>query len=164
MTGGIAVLLKNLIEEDFVNYRLPSMFLGTVNCDWKCCKEAGIDVCGCQNSGMSRLPTIDIDNVRLINRYMDNPITKAVVFGGLEPMLQFDDLRNFIEELRKVSQDDVVIYTGYYKDEIADKLLELKMFGNIVVKFGRYIPNGESRYDDVLGVTLANKEQYAERL
>ena len=158
------MLLKNLIEEDFVNYRLPSMFLGTVNCDWKCCKEAGIDVCCCQNSEMSNMKTIEIDNIALINRYMDNPITKSVVIGGLEPMLQFDDILNFIDEFRKVSGDDIVIYTGYYKKELFTKVEQLKRYKNIIVKFGRYVPNKEKKFDDVLGVWLANSEQIAERL
>lgn len=60
--------------------------------------------------------------------------------------------------------DDVVIYTGYYPDEIKDALDVLKGFNNIIIKFGRYIPNRQSRYDEILGVTLASDNQYAERI
>ena len=60
--------------------------------------------------------------------------------------------------------DDVVIYTGYYPDEIKDALDVLKGFKNIIIKFGRYIPNRQSRYDEILGVTLASDNQYAERI
>ena len=33
---------------------------------------------------------------------------------------------------------------------------------NIIIKFGRYIPNQEKHYDDVLGIELASDNQYAE--
>ena len=41
---------------------------------------------------------------------------------------------------------------------------ELKKYPNIVVKYGRYIPNSESHYDEVLGITLASSNQYAEKI
>ena len=63
-------------------------------------------------SGVS--PDISISIGQLVERYLGNPISKAVVFGGLEP---FDDIENvlqFIFELRANNcEDDVVIYTGY---------------------------------------------------
>ena len=36
--------LKALIDEDFTNYKKPSMFIGTISCNWKCCKEQNLDV------------------------------------------------------------------------------------------------------------------------
>ena len=33
--------IKNIIEEDFVNYKVPSMFIATSRCDFKCDKECG---------------------------------------------------------------------------------------------------------------------------
>jgi hypothetical protein len=39
----------------------------------------------------------------------------------------------------------------------------LKGYGNIVVKFGRFIPNQEKHYDSVLGVELSSFNQYAKR-
>jgi hypothetical protein len=36
------------------------------------------------------------------------------------------------------------------------------MFDNIIVKFGRFIPDDEKRFDEVLGVELASHNQYAE--
>ena len=71
---------------------------------------------------------------------------------------------NFINEFRKVSQDDVVIYTGYNKDEIVSEINELKDFGNIIVKFGRFVPDQESHFDETLGVELCSPNQYAERV
>ena len=40
----------------------------------------------------------------------------------------------------------------------------LKNYDNIIIKYGRYIPNQPSRYDSILGVTLASDNQYAERI
>ena len=79
-------------------------------------------------------------------------------------MLQFDELLELIKCFREQTNDDIVIFTGYYENEIADKIAQLKQFSNIVVKFGRYVPNQEQHFDEVLGVKLANKEQYAVRI
>ena len=95
---------------------------------------------------------------------MSNPITEAIVFGGLEPFLQFDEVYEFISEFRKESNDPVVIYTGYNEDEIRDKLDVLSSFESIIVKLGRFNPNGKKRYDNVLGITLSSNNQYAIKL
>ena len=103
-------------------------------------------------------------NSKIIQRYLNNSLTSAIVFGGLEPFLQFDELYDFIKEFREVCNDDVVIYTGYYKDEIEDYIKKLSSFKNIIIKFGRFKPKQRSHKDRVLGIQLANKEQYAERI
>ena len=156
--------LKGMVEEDFTNYKLPSMFLITPYCNFKCCLEAGMNIC--QNMKIAKDPIIDIDTDELIKRYLNNPITKAVVFGGLEPFDTFDDLRSFIGKLRWDYScfDPIVIYTGYYPEEISEKLLILSKFTGIIIKFGRYIPNQKEHFDEVLGVNLANDEQYAVEL
>ena len=79
-------------------------------------------------------------------------------------MLQFQELASFINEFRKVSEDDIVIYTGYYKEELKKEIELLKKYKNIIIKFGRYIPNRKSRYDEVLGITLVSDNQYAEKI
>ena len=38
-----------IVEEDFDNYKLPAMFIGTIKCGGKCCIEAGIPLSVCQN-------------------------------------------------------------------------------------------------------------------
>lgn len=108
--------------------------------------------------------TLDIPDNSIVTRYLNNPITSAVVIGGLEPMLQFDEVVDFIKELRKHSNDPVVIYTGYYPEEIADKLPILAAQHNTIVKFGRYIPNKPSKFDEILGVNLVSDNQYAQKL
>lgn len=80
-------------------------------------------------------------------------------------MLQFDDVLSLLKYFREHDRDaDFVIYTGYYRYEIEDKIQKLAKYKNVVVKFGRYIPNQEKHYDKVLGVWLASDNQYAERI
>ena len=154
--------VKEIIFEDFVNYKRPSMFIGTCRCDWKCCIENAD--CKCQNAGISRYPDITVEDEKLIGLYLENPITHAVVFGGLEPLLQFEEVVGFIRKFRKCSNDDVVIYTGYFPEEIEDQVSVLKNYPNIVMKFGRFRPNEPPHFDEVLGVDLPNKEQFGMRL
>lgn len=155
--------IKGMTDEDFVNYKVPSMFIATSQCSFKCDRECGRNVC--QNSPLAKQKSIDVDSAALCHRYMRNKITKAVVFGGLEPFDQFEDIWFIILYLRaSFCNDDVVIYTGYNKEEIIDKIELLKQYPNIVVKYGRYIPDMEPHLDPVLGVNLASDNQYAERL
>jgi hypothetical protein len=37
-------------------------------------------------------------------------------------------------------------------------------YKNIIIKYGRYIPNQTPHYDEVLGVYLASDNQYAVRI
>ena len=156
------MVIKGATMEDFSNYKKPSMFIAFPQCTWKCDKECGVQVC--QNGALAKAPDIDIDVDKVVKKYLDNPITKAVVCGGLEPFDSWLDLLLFIEEFRAKSQDDLIIYTGYYKEEIIDKINILKRFPNIIVKTGRYIPNQEKHYDEILGVELASPNQRAERI
>lgn len=155
--------LKGLIDEDFVNYKKPSMFISTYTCSFKCDKECGQAVC--QNLPLVSQPTIEVDNKILVDRYLNNPITKAIVIGGLEPFDDAEDLYNFVHRVRWYSNDDIVIYTGYYEHEIQDYLFQyMAEFVNIVCKFGRYIPNQQPHYDEVLGVMLASDNQKGVRI
>lgn len=154
--------LKQLMDEDFVNYKKPSMFIGFSTCTWKCEKECGVRVC--QNGDLALSPTIEYDVSELVKRYDDNEISKSVVCGGLEPMDDFENLIELIKELRKVTDDDVVIYSGYNKDELEYKISQLLNYSNIIIKFGRYVPNSDSIFDDLLGVMLSSNNQYAERI
>lgn len=156
------MIINQVIDEDFVNYKLPSMYIGFPKCSFKCEKECGMRVC--QNSILATSPTINVDVDVLVNRYMNNFITNAVVIAGLEPFDSYSELFEFVSKLRECTEDDIVVYTGYYKDEITQYIEELKQYKNIVIKFGRYIPNQKSHYDEVLGVNLASDNQYANRI
>lgn len=154
------MLVKSIVDEDFSNYKEPSMFIGTCYCDFKCCKQAGVSSSVCQNSELAAQENIEISTDEIYQRYSGNPITSAVVLGGLEPLKQFDDVCELIGCFRKHGCNDTfVIYTGYEATEISNELSKLSMLGNIVMKFGRYVPNGKSRYDSVLGVILASDNQ-----
>lgn len=159
--------VKTIIDEDFVNYQKPSMFIGTISCGGKCCIEGGFPLSVCQNDGWRGNAPIDIRDRVIIERYLHNGISRAIVFGGLEPMEQSDELFEFIDMLRNTYKcdDDVVIYTGYNREEISGIVERLAhRFSNIIIKFGRYIPNMKSRFDEVLGVELVSENQYAVRI
>ena len=76
-------------------------------------------------------------------------------FGGLEWIDQFLELLECIEAFRKKTNDDIIVYTGYDKTEIEEHLMILKKYKNIIVKFGRYIPNQKTHYDKVLRSTIS---------
>lgn len=159
------MLLKGIVDEDFIQYKKPSMFIATSKCDWKCCKELNIDISICQNEPISKQKNINISVDEIFYRYINNNISKAVIFGGLEPLLQFEEMVEVIKMFRDNNCfDDIIIYTGYYKNEIEDKINILKSYNNIIIKFGRFIPNSTSHFDNILGVTLASKNQYAEKI
>jgi len=148
--------IKGIVEEDYIQYRLPSMVIMMPYCNWKC----GEDLC--QNSPLALSKNIEINPFELIARYIQNPLTSAIVFSGLEPMMSFEDVIDFVELFRECSPDPIVIYTGYNKDEISYEIRRLEHFENIIIKFGRYIPNESYHFDNILGVSLASNNQYAE--
>ena len=156
--------IKTIVDEDFVNYKEPSMYIGTAICDGKCCKEAGVPMSVCQNNEWRFTAAVAMADESIIQRYLSNDITKSICFAGLEPFEQFDELVMFLRCLRQKynCKDTVVIYTGYNKDEIINQINTIKEFENIIVKFGRFIPNQKRHYDDILGVYLASPNQYAE--
>lgn len=159
------MIIKGLIDEDFINYKKPAMVIEFPYCTFKCDKECGQPVC--QNSPLANEPNIEISCEDIILRYINNPITEAIVFQGLEPFDSFGEMNNFLLWFQHQfhSQDDVVIYTGYTENEISQEVNMLKkIFSNIIIKFGRYIPNQEPHFDPILGVNLASDNQYAKKI
>ena len=153
--------LKGITDEDFVNYKVPALFISTATCSFKCDKECGRPIC--QNSDLAKEDSIFTDDDYLIRRYLNNRINKAIVFGGLEPFDQWRELFQFLQKLRNQygCTDPVVIYTGYTREEIDGEIHFLMSLPNIIVKFGRFIPDQEPHMDPVLGVNLASDNQYA---
>ena len=159
------MIIKGLLDEDFVNYRVPSMTIMFPYCSMKCDKECGKPIC--QNSSLNQAEDYDVSVKDIVTRYITNSITDAIVFQGLEPLDSFNDVLSIICELRSINcYDDIVIYTGYNKEEIESKIKMLKYYGvrNIVIKYGRFVPDQGTHYDEVLGVKLASDNQYAERI
>lgn len=163
------MLIKGIIDEDFINYKKPSMVIMCRSCTFKCDKECGKQVC--QNSALANSPDIDINYSDILKRYLNNPITKAIVFSGLEPFDSFVDVYFMIEMVRSNGcKDDIVIYTGYCEHEVSAMKLHsisyldiLKQLSPVIIKYGRFKPNRKNRYDEVLGVKLASDNQYAVR-
>ena len=157
------IKIRGLIEEDFVNYKKPSIYIAFPYCTFKCDKECGYSVC--QNSSLvTNSEIINIDEQKIVNRYIDNPITTSIVISGLEPFDSYKDLFILIKAFREKTLDDIVIYTGYNKNEIENSIEELKQFKNIFIKFGRFIPNQQKHYDNILQVNLASPNQYGEKI
>lgn len=148
------MLLKGIIEEDFSSYKSLSMLLAFPYCTFKCGEF-------CQNIPLAKSENIEYDIPTLIGRYMKNKITSAVIFAGLEPFDSFSDMISFISQFRKICNDELVIYTGFDEHEITDKTRILSQFKNVIIKFGRFIPNQEKHFDEILGVELASPNQYA---
>jgi hypothetical protein len=155
--------IKGIIFEDFINYKKPSMVIEFPYCNFKCDKECGRQVC--QNSELAKVPNKDVSITNLVKTYMNSNITEAIVFQGLEPFDSKDDLYQLIKVFREYSNNDIVIYTGYTETELDNEIEILKrLFKNIIIKFGRFIPNQSSHFDEVLGVTLASPNQYAKKV
>lgn len=158
--------IKTIIDEDFTNYRVPVMTVGTCFCGGKCCTEAGIPITECINDAWRHKPIIEIPDDEIIRQYLNDPISEGVCFGGLEPFEQFNEVLAFIDAFRCRFRrmDVIIIYTGYCKAEILPQIERLRKYPNIIVKFGRYLPGQISHYDKVIGVKLASDNQYAERI
>ena len=153
------VEILGIITEDFVNYKKPSMIIEFPRCSFKC----GADKC--QNYKLIKERVLSVDEEELIRKYYyENHLTGAILFQGLEPFDSWVDLCKLMRAIRKYTDDEVVIWTGYEHSEISDYIKYLQKFPNIIVKFGRYRPELPQRYDDILGVTLASDNQYAIRI
>ena len=158
------MLIKGLIDESFVDYKKPSMYIAFPFCNWKCERDAGCAIC--QNSQLAHEPIIENSELEIISRYVKNPITKAIVMSGLEPFDSIDELYSLCWELRQYTNDDIIIYTGYTEEEVKQMTNGRRFYNipNIIIKFGRFVPNQEKHYDEVLGVELASPNQYARRI
>lgn len=164
--------IVGLIDEDIVNYKKTSMYIAFPYCSFKCEKECEGKFC--QNSSLTTHPIIEISPEDICERYVNNAITEAIVCAGLEPFDSKFDLLTLIDCLRRKykCEDDFIIYTGYTEKELEDRdnsginfLYEnLKNYKNIIIKFGRFIPNQESHFDEILGVKLASNNQYAKKV
>lgn len=154
------------LEENYQDYKESSLKIVTSICDFKCCTEQGIDVSVCANHSYANNIPNKVKNKSILAIYNNmRPFCSSIVFGGLEPLKQLVELYGTCKYLRDNGvEDDIVIYTGYYPHELnPHDMLLLISLKKVIIKFGRYIPNTTSRYDEVLGVVLASKNQFAVR-
>lgn len=155
--------IKFIVDEDFINYKEISMFIGFPRCNFKCDHESGKSIC--QNQEVALMPNINILPKTIVKRYLDNSLSKAIVFGGLEPFDTVTDMFELIYAFRQYTDDPIIIYTGYTEEELKQTLLLPHLANaNIIIKFGRFIPNQSPHYDKILGVNLASDNQYAKEI
>lgn len=154
--------LKGIIDYDCTNYKKPCLTLEFPYCSFKCDKLNGCRVC--QNSELALEPDIEVSGEAIWKMYKDNPLTKAFCLQGLEPFDSYLDLIEFIQFIRlyKKCDDPIIIYTGYERGE--DPIVEndIRKYHNIIIKWGPYINNNTSYYNQMLGVRLASDNQWSE--
>lgn len=153
------MIIKSIIDEVFSDYSKISMLLVMPKCTTRCWEKLNISPTICQNNHLHKEPNINIDNKDIIKRYLDNPLTKAIIFGGLDSWDSLDEIIEFIKEFRQYSQDDCVLYTGRDYDVIEKELYRFKGLGNVYIKYGHYNPNLKPIIDDLTGVSLISENQ-----
>ena len=103
------------------------------------------------------MPTVHIESKR-------DEIANIVLMPG-DPNRSEYIAKKYLKDYKLVnSVRGMKAYTGYYKEEIEKEIEQLKKYPNVILKYGRYKPNSVSRFDDVLQITLASDNQYAERI
>ena len=131
------MIIKGIKEEDFLQYKLPSMLVAFPSCTFKCEKECSCKGM-CQNGALANSPNIEISAKAIVDRYLSNSISEALVCGGLEPFDTYSQLLELLTEFRSRCDHPVIIYTGFYKNEIKHKLdYIIKFIPNVIIKFLR---------------------------
>lgn len=159
------MLVKEIIAENFQDYKKISMFICANSCDGKCWREQGLSPAICQNDKILCQKTISIPNEEIVEMFMSNHVSEAIIFGGLEPLLQIEDVVDIIRILRDAGdRSDVVVYTGYKLEEsptqnFIQRIRESNL-PHVLLKVGRYIPNDIGKFDEILGVRLASQNQF----
>lgn len=156
--------IRDLKDEIIGDYKETAMYIASSHCNWKCCLEAGIPISVCQNSPLATKPIIPYPIEKLYSRYINNGLTKAIIIAGLEPLNQCGEVIELIHFFRERNcNDPFIIYTGYTEAECMEmtRFFELTSLRNIIIKYGRYVPNDKPRYDKILGITLVSSNQHA---
>ena len=156
--------LKTIVDESFEYYKKPVMLLAFPTCTFKCCREAGLPITTCQNEPWCRQPDYEYTNQEIIERYLSNPFAEGLCCGGFEPMDSFEELIGLLDDFRKVSDDDFIVFTGYNEDEKIEETRKLSQYKNVIVKYGRFRPGDKPHNDPVLGIPLASDNQYAKKI
>lgn len=156
------MIVKDIVTT-FSDYKETGLLVAFPKCSFKCCKEyCDGDTSICQNSELALSDSFEIDNESIL-KYFTDDIHRALIFGGLEPLDSYYDMMMLIASFREKYDYPVVIYTGYTENEVEKigAITWFKEYGNIVVKYGRFVPECDSHFDDILGVELASDNQYA---
>lgn len=157
------IRLKGVITTDFINGGPShiSMTLEFPFCDFKC----GVD--RCQNAGLVNMDTMTYDIDTILGLYQRTTLTDVIVLQGLEPLHpdSIDEAMDFCERARMVTNDPIIIYTGYTEAEVRSmypgQMSRLHDLTGVVMKVGRYNPDLLPKYDPILGLTLASSNQHS---
>ena len=84
-------------------------------------------------------------------------VEKLIIKYGTE--LDDDKILDSIDDWQQLSEYLNDKYTIDYHIKAFEKVF--RMYGNIIVKYGRYVPNQKPHYDELLGILLASDNQYA---
>lgn len=145
------------VRETITDYRKSTLYL----CGYICtlgCKD-------CFHNELKKNHPTTLSIEKLFTDYISTTSCDAILFSGLNWLEQIEELFVLIHYIRSNHiNKDIVIYTGYDKHEISDKIAMLSKFDNIIIKYGRFDATLPPRYDDVLGITLASSNQWAELL
>lgn len=156
----------DVIKQDCINNGKSITYLieSGVKCTFKCDKESKSQVC--QNYSLCKTAPKVFMIKNLINDYLSQNLSKSITFQGLEPLDSLKQHLWFIYHFRKICNDPIYLWTGYTEEECDDLiyLINKMKWENIIIKFGRFIPNDESHLDPVLGVELKSKNQYAKKI
>ena len=101
------MIVKNIIDQDFCQYKKPCMTIVFPSCSFKCDKECGESVC--QNSALALSPDIEIDTYTVVKRFLENEMVNTLCCAGLEPFDTPRDLNRLISLLRFCECDDEII-------------------------------------------------------
>ena len=152
-------------DSDLINYSEPTFnILAGISCTFKCCPN-NPEIC--HNNPLCNQNPIRCEIPKLIERFNNQNLCKTITFQGLECLDNLKQILWFIYHFRKTNNNTIIIWTGYTKDECEDLIYLIKekmKWENIIIKYGRFIPDQQPHYDEVLGVELASDNQYAERI
>ena len=71
------MIVKAILDEDFNDYKKPSLFIAFPVCTLKCDRLNNCKVC--QNSTLLKEPDIPVDISKLVKHYLKNNLTEAIV-------------------------------------------------------------------------------------
>ena len=150
----------NLLAKPYTtvnNYKKIGLYVALgITCTWKCED--------CINIHYKDIhPRHHTNSYELINSYLSNPLLSSLILSGLEPFDSFDSMLVLIENFRKFTKDDIVIFTGYTEEELFNKINLIKNYNNIIIKFGRYMPSKPPVFDNILGIHLISDNQFAKK-
>lgn len=161
------MLLIDVKTDNITDYKETSVLLIFPYCSGKCGNA-------CHNKYLQNLSEneyLHTTSKAIKQLYEGLSTHKAIVMAGLEPFDSFDDVLDIVKTICSSHKAcDIVIYSGYKKDEydetFKDKLLacyfDYNIYNNkkLIVKLGRYDEKHKNSWHSViLGVSLATDNQ-----